>query len=141
LFQNTSTLSGYEFVIRYPLSLPVTIKLDEVDFKETLQFLNILERSKKVEVIGIVEAINNLEVIKVNEYQVYERQTIIIGVDDGNQSKLLVRFVKGKIALLDKIKVGQKVKIYADLIGGRNELDKQGYSLSLVGWDIKTLTI
>lgn len=43
LFQNTSTSSGYEFIIKYPFSLPVTIMLDESDFKYTLHFMDILK--------------------------------------------------------------------------------------------------
>ena len=43
LFQNTSKLSGYEFIIRYPFDLPLTIKVDELDFKNTIQFINIIQ--------------------------------------------------------------------------------------------------
>ncbi|WP_158635208.1 DUF3127 domain-containing protein [Formosa maritima] len=139
LFQNNSTISGFKLEIGYPLSLPVKVKLDESEFHYTLKFLELLERSSKIEIIGVIETINILEVIKLNQYQVYNRQSIVVYVDDFNQSKLLVRFLKGKIGLLDKLKVGQKVKVYADLTGGRNETDKQGYSLSLAGWDIKIL--
>jgi hypothetical protein len=44
LFQNTSTVSGYEFIIRYPFSLPVSIKFNESDFHYTLQFLSLLKK-------------------------------------------------------------------------------------------------
>lgn len=43
LFQNTSKFSGYEFIIRYPFDLPVTIKVDELDFKNTIQFISIIQ--------------------------------------------------------------------------------------------------
>ncbi|MEZ4801131.1 MAG: hypothetical protein R2797_00045 [Gelidibacter sp.] len=43
LFQNNSSPSGYEFRIRYPFSLPVTINLDEKDFQYTLQFMDIIK--------------------------------------------------------------------------------------------------
>ena len=48
LFENTRTVSGYRFDILYPFSLPLKIRLDELEFKYTLQFLKILERSKKM---------------------------------------------------------------------------------------------
>ncbi len=44
LFQNTSTLSGYEFIIRYPFSLPVEIKVDASDFQNTMEFIKILKQ-------------------------------------------------------------------------------------------------
>lgn len=43
LFQNNTVLTGYEFVIRYPFSLPVAIKLDESDFQHTLELISILK--------------------------------------------------------------------------------------------------
>ncbi|KIX20731.1 hypothetical protein SY27_12645 [Flavobacterium sp. 316] len=43
MFQNTSIASGYEFVIRYPFSLPVTIKFNESDFCHTIQLINLLK--------------------------------------------------------------------------------------------------
>jgi hypothetical protein len=46
LFQNTSKESGYEFIIRYPFSLPVSIKLNESDFCYTLQLLSLLKTNK-----------------------------------------------------------------------------------------------
>ncbi|WP_282148626.1 hypothetical protein [Algibacter lectus] len=44
LFQNIFTVSGYEFLIREPLCIPVTIKLDELDFKHSVHFFNILNQ-------------------------------------------------------------------------------------------------
>lgn len=46
LFQNTATASGYEFVIRYPFSLPVSIKFNESDFLYTLQLLSLLKNKQ-----------------------------------------------------------------------------------------------
>lgn len=46
MFQNTSTASGYEFVIRYPFSLPVSIKFNELDFHYTLQLLSLLKNKQ-----------------------------------------------------------------------------------------------
>ncbi len=148
LFQNTTKLSGYEFVIRYPFSLPVSIKLDETDFKETLHFLKILEMSEKVQAIGTISLINDLEVFekkitKTDEGESYRRaftrRNIIISTDDGYGSELLIKFMDEKTHLLKNLKVGQRVKIYADLTGGKNEADKLGYSLSLLGWNIEIL--
>ncbi|WP_159022266.1 DUF3127 domain-containing protein [Formosa sp. L2A11] len=135
LFQDTSTPCGFNFEVGFPLS----VKFKKSEFQYTLKFLEIIEMSSKVEIIGVVEIINVLEFIKLNEHHVYNRKTIVVYVDDFNDSKLLVRFVKGKIGLLDNVKVGQKIKVYADLTGGENEFDKLGYSLSLLGWKIEIL--
>lgn len=43
LFQNTSTSSGYEFIIRYPFGMPVTIEVNEIDFQNTIEFLRIIK--------------------------------------------------------------------------------------------------
>ena len=148
LFQNNSTISGYEFVIRYPLSLPVTIKLDEVDFKETLQFLDILERSRKVQYIGIINKINDLEVFEkkvtiTDEWErhrrAFTRRSMIITEDDTYGSELNVRFMDERTQLIEGLKVGQVVKLYADLTEKKNESDILSYPLSLLGWDIEII--
>ncbi len=148
LFQNTAKLSGYEFVIRYPFSLPVSIKLDETDFKETLHFLEILEMSEKIQVIGTICLINDLEVFekkitKTDEGESYRRaftrRNLIIYTDDAYGSELLIKFMDEKTHLLKNLKIGQSVKVYVDLTGGKNESDKLGYSLSLLGWNIEIL--
>ena len=43
LFQNTSTFSGYEFIIRYPFDLPVKLEVNTSDFQNTIQFIEILK--------------------------------------------------------------------------------------------------
>lgn len=43
LFQNTSTFSGYEFIIRYPFDLPVKLEVNASDFQNTIQFIEILK--------------------------------------------------------------------------------------------------
>ena len=146
LFQNTSTFSGYEFVIRYPLSLPVTIKLDEAEFKYTLKFLEILERSSKTQFIGVINIINDLEVFekkvtKTDEGGIYRRaftrRSMIITVDDIYGSELHVRFMDERTQLIENLKAGQEVKLYADITGKENESDRSRYPLSLLGWDIE----
>ncbi len=148
LFQNTTKLSGYDFVIRYPLSLPLSIKLDRTDFKYTLQFLEILERSNKVQIIGTVNIIYDLEVfekkitktIEGESYsRAFTRRNIIISTDDGYGSELLIKFMDDRTHHLKSLKKGQKIKVYADLTGGKNESEILGYSLSLLGWDIEIL--
>ncbi|WP_298767339.1 DUF3127 domain-containing protein [uncultured Polaribacter sp.] len=139
LFQDNSLISNYNLTLLYPLSLPLKVKLDELDFYNVLKFLEILEKSNKIEINGAIEDINDLEVVKLNKYQTYSRQTVVVSNDDMHQSKLLIRFLKGKTDLLSNLKVGQKVKVYADLLGGKDESNKQGYSLSLLGWSIEEL--
>ncbi|MCH3883498.1 DUF3127 domain-containing protein [Tenacibaculum aquimarinum] len=139
LFQDNSTISNYNLTILYPLSLPVKVKLDELDFYHVLRFLEILEKSNKIQINGAIEIINELEDVKLNKHQIYRRQTLIVSVKDIHQSKLPIRFLKGKTELLTNLKVGQKVKVYADLLGGKDESNKQGYSLSLLGWSIEEL--
>lgn len=148
LFQNTTKLSGYDFVIRYPLSLPLSIKLDKTDFKYTLQFLEILERSKKIQIIGTISMINDLEIfekkiIKTDEGESYSRaftrRNIIISTNDAYGSELLIKFMDDRTHLLKNLKKGQRIKVYADLTGGKNESEKLGYSLSLLGWNIEIL--
>jgi|GEM_PF-6925840 len=148
LFQNTTKLSGYELVIRYPLSLPLSITLEEADFKYTLQLLKILERSSKVQIIGTVNKINDMEVFekKITKTangesyrRAFTRHNIIISTDDGYGNELLIKFMDDRTHLLNSLKKGHKIKVYADLTGGKNESEKLGYSLSLLGWDIEIL--
>jgi hypothetical protein len=140
LFQDNRTLSGYKLDVLYPLSLPLKISLDESEFKYTLKFLEILEMSSKIEVTGIIEIINDLEVIELNKYQIYNRQTIVVSLDDGHESEIIIKFLSDKTQLLDTLKVGQKVKVYAGLRGGQDGSNKLGYSLTLLGWSVKLLT-
>lgn len=148
LFQNTSALSGYEFVIRYPFSLPVTIKLDEVEFKYTLKFLEILERSSKSQFIGVINIINDLEVFekkvtKTDEggsyRRAFTRRSMIITVNDNYGSELHVKFMDDRTQLMENLKVGQEVKLYADITGEETKSDRLRYPLSLLGWDIEIL--
>lgn len=148
LFQNTSTLSGYELVIRYPFSLPVKIKLDEADFKETLQFLKLLERSEKTQFIGTINTINDLEffekkVTKTDKGESHRRtftkRSMTITLNNTEKNELLVNFIDKRIQQIENLKTGQKVKLYADLIDGKNELDKFKYPLNLLGWDIEVI--
>lgn len=147
MFQNTTTPSGYEFIIRYPFFLPVDIKLDESDFKHTLQFLEILERSNRLQFIGDISAINDLELFekkttKTNEgvsyRREYKRRIINITSNDVQGTELKVKFMDGKTALLEDLKVGQRVKLYADIIE-QNETENDGCIKNLLGWHITIL--
>lgn len=43
LFENTSRLSGFEFILRHPFMFPILIKFSEADFQYTLDFIDILK--------------------------------------------------------------------------------------------------
>jgi hypothetical protein len=136
LFSDNRTVTGFNLTILYPLSLPVKVKLDESEFQYTLKFLELLERLDKTEIIGVIEIINPIENIRLNEFQTYNKQTIVVSVNDTLNSELHIRFIQGKIQLLKHIKVGQKVKVYADLINSEVESNRQDY----LGWNIELIT-
>ena len=147
MFQNTTMPSGYEFIIRYPFFLPVNIKLDESDFKHTLQFLEILEMSRRLQFIGDISTINDLELFekkttKTNEgvsyRRAYKRQIITMISNDVQTTKLKVKFLDGKTVLLKDLKVGQRVKVYADIIE-QNEIENDKCIKNLLGWHIEIL--
>jgi hypothetical protein len=139
LFQNTSTLSGYGFELFEPYNLPFKITLDELEFEYTLQFLKILDSVNKVEIIGAINIINDIEVIKRSNLPNYNRQTIVVNIENGHGSELLIIFLHEKVQMLKNLKVGQKVKVYVELLGGKSESEKSGYSVFLKGWDLEVL--
>jgi RecG-like helicase len=132
-------LTGYELIILYPLSLPVKIKIDPLEFQYTLKFLEILDRSSKTQLIGKVKIIKELEVREVKNSRPYKRQSIVMSIDDGNLSELLITFIHDKVMLLNSLKVGMKIKVFTEIKGGENELEESGYSLILIGWDIELI--
>jgi hypothetical protein len=119
--------------------LPLKISLDESEFKYTLKFLEILEMFSKIGVTGIIEIINDLEVVELNKYQIYNRQTIVVSLDDGHESEIIIKFLSDKTQLLNTLKVGQKIKVFASLLGGKDGFNKVGYFLTLLGWRVKLL--
>jgi prolyl oligopeptidase PreP (S9A serine peptidase family) len=135
LFSDNATVTGFNLTILYPLSLPVKVKLDASEFQYTLKFLEILERSSKSELVGVIEIIKPIETVRLNEFQTYNKQTIIVLVND-TQNRLHIKFIKGKIEMLDKLKIGQKVKVYGDLIKREVKTDIQHY----LGWKIELIT-
>lgn len=147
LFSDNSELLGYNFNIEIK-SIGFKIKIE--DFHYSLRFLNVIEKFKKIVIIGVVSRINNLEDFKEIKTTVgdsvitrpaFKRQEIILSTNDEHLNEYLIRFVNGKTELLKNIDIGQTVKIYVDLRGGnlKNEDGTQGFQSSLLGWDISLL--
>jgi RecG-like helicase len=138
MFQNNTTLSGYRLKV-FSFSAPFDINLDELDFKYTLQFLKIIDKANTVEVIGTVRIINDIESVKRNGLPNYDKQIIIVYIDNGHGTELRIVFLHQKVQLLKNLKVGQEIKIYTELLGGKDESVNFGYSLQIRGWDLEIL--
>jgi len=150
LFADSRELSGYRSELIMPLGLNFSIKINSIDFQYTLRFLDIIERSKKIIIIGVVKHVEDIEVIGENATKrkeqlstspAYRRQAIVVLANNNQYNEYLIRFVHGKIGLLKGVTIGKKVKVYADLRGG--VLDKgndvKEYWNSLIGWGIEQL--
>jgi len=149
-FADSREVTGCNFELSLPLGLDFTMKVNPIDFESTLRFLDIIERSKKIVIIGKVEHVDNIEVIeekttKTKEFTstspVYKRQAIVVSTNNNQYNEYLIRFLHGKIGLLKGVTVGKKVKVYADLRGGvlDKENDVKEYWNSLIGWEIEQL--
>jgi len=149
-FADNRELSGYRSKVIMPSNLDFSIRINLIEFEYTLRFLDIVERSGKLVLTGIVKLVKEVEfleeiVTKTKECTstrpAYQRQHVVIATNDAHRNEHLIRFVHGKTELLKDITVGQKVKVYTDLRGG--ELEKESgvkeYWNSLIGWDIQIL--
>lgn len=150
LFADIRGVKGYNYELRLPLGLDFTMKVNPIDFQSTLRFLDIIERSKKVIIIGTVKYFESIEVIeekitKTKEYTstspTYKRQDIVVSANNSQNNEHLIRFLYGKIELLKDVYVGQMVKVYLELCGGvlENEKGTREYWNLLKGWDIEVL--
>lgn len=150
LFQDTRVLKNYKLDVKLPLRIDFEISLNELEFKNTLKFLDVIERSDMIEIVGVINRIDDLEVfeqreIKTKEFTLikpaYKRRKILIFTNDENLSNHLIPFVNGKVELLNDLVKGQKVKIFAGLRGhkvknGKGDLEHRSY---LLGWDIELI--
>ncbi len=150
LFADNRELIDYSFKIHLPTSLNLSVMVDANEYQYSLQFLNILERSKKIVISGVVKLITDLEVfeerrITEGDYTrirpAFKRQKIVISTNDEHLNEHLIRFVNGKTELLKDVSVGQKIKGFISLRGGEweNEHKELEYRHSLLGWDIEKL--
>lgn len=149
-FADNRELSGYRSRVIMPSNLDFSIKINLIDFQYTLRFLDIVERSGKLVLTGVVKLIKDVEfleeiVTKTKEFTsarpAYQRQHIVIATNDAHNNEYLIRFVYKKTELLKEVTVGQKVKVYTDLRGGELEKERgvKEYWNSLIGWDIQVL--
>ncbi|OBX24230.1 MULTISPECIES: DUF3127 domain-containing protein [Bizionia] len=123
------------------------LKLDEltlnpIDFKYTVEFLNIIENNKAVQFEGIIKCIDDLEVYeKTNTRRAYSRRTIVLSVDDFYCSEYQISFSNERVKHLDNLCLGQFVKVSARLTGGEFETNKgiKEYRHHLLGWSIEKL--
>ena len=148
LFADNRELIDYSFKIHLPTSLNLSVIVEANEFQYSLQFLNILERSKKILISGVVKLITDLEVFEERRITegnytrispAFKRQKIVISTNDEHLNEHLIRFVNGKTELLKEVKVGRKIKVYTSLRGGEweNEHKELEYKHSLLGWDIE----
>lgn len=148
LFGDTRELTDYSFKIHLPRALNLSVIVDSKGFQYTLQFLNILERSKKIIIKGVVKQIEALEIFEEREIRkgdytttraAYKTQKIIISTNDADHNEHLIRFINGKTELLKEVNVGQEIKVYATLRGveKENENKELEYRHRLLGWDIE----
>jgi hypothetical protein len=147
LFGDNRELIDYSFKIHFPLPLNLSVIVDGNEFQYSLQFLNILERSKKIIIIGVIILISDLEVIEESRIEVdyirirpaFKRQKIVVSTNDEHLNEHLIIFRNGKTELLKDVSIGQKIKVFASLRGGEweNENKELAYGHSLLGWDIE----
>jgi len=150
LFFDNRELTDYNFNIYLPISLKLSIVVDATEFQYSLQFLNILERSKKMIITGIVKLIDDIEIFEERRISnekftrvrpAFKRQKVVISTNDEHLNEHLIRFVNGKTELLKDVSLGQKIKVFTSLRGGEWE-DENGvkeYRNSLLGWDVEIL--
>ncbi len=150
LFQDTRALKNYKLDVILPLGIDFKISLNELAFKNILKFLDVIERSDMIEIIGVVSKLNPLEMFAervtiAGEFKTtrpsFKTQSIILSVDNEHLSEHLIKFVNGKIELLKGVSQGQRVKVLADLRGHKikNELGELEHQSYLLGWDIKLI--
>lgn len=134
LFMDNRELIGYRFSTEHPVSLNINPK----SFECTLKFIYIIERSKKVKIQGIVKEVFKLDNIPA-VYQEdgplkrpsYLKKNIVIESKDYNE--YFIKFIQGKVQLINDIKVEDEITVYAELRGGKFNSE---YQNQLFGWDI-----
>jgi hypothetical protein len=148
LFGDNRELIDYSFKIHFPLSLNLSLIVDGNEFQYSLQFLNILERSKKIIIIGVITLFSDLEVFEESRITegdyirirpAFKRQKIVVSTNDEHLNEHLIIFRNGKTELLKDVSIGQKIKVFASLRGGEweNENKELAHRNSLLGWDIE----
>ncbi|CAM4173362.1 DUF3127 domain-containing protein [Flavobacterium antarcticum] len=137
-FQDTRRISGYDFTVTFIFGPLKNVPLEISEWEYTAKFLDVIERSKKIQLTGIVQHINDVEVIQQNSTN-RRTQSIVIDPQDCNLSTFQISFYEDKVQLLDKIEVGQKVKVLVQLYGRKDKKNKSKHYHGLLGWDIENL--
>ena len=88
-----------------------------------------------MEVIGKVKVIGELETFASG----FTKKLLVVTTDEQYPQDIAIEFLKDKIDLLSKSKVGQDVKVSINL-GGREWINKEGvakYFNSITGWRVE----
>lgn len=150
LFADNREVTGYNLKLNLPIGLDFTMVVNPLDFHYSIKFLDIIDRSEKLEFVGIVKLIKPIDFFEkivtttkeiTSTRPAYQRQDIVIAVDDSHNSQHQIKFFNGKTSLLKNIYVGQKVKVHVELRGGVSEKSDgvKEYWTLLRGWDIEIL--
>lgn len=151
LFADNRTLTGYNFNLKLPTLDNCAVKLNPLDFKYSIEFNDILEKSKKVIIHGNIKHIDDIVSLEeettitpnlISKRPAYKKRTIVISdYNDKKSGEHLVRFVHDKVGLLKNTMVGQRVEVYAELKSRVQENEKgvKEQWETLIGWDIKQL--
>ena len=89
----------------------------------------------KGEVIGKVYFKSEVELIGANQMA---KQILVVETDAEYPQKLPIEFIKDKVELLNKLQIGQQVKVSVNIRGNEYQ-DRNGitrFGLSFQGWKI-----
>jgi len=90
-----------------------------------------------MELIGKAIVVSN--VIQVTDS--FKKRELVIKTDEQYPSEILIEFVQDKVDLLDKVSIGEDLKVHIN-ISGRSWANTQGetkYFNSIKGWRIEKL--
>jgi hypothetical protein len=88
-----------------------------------------------MEVLAAIKRIEGTKVVGGNGFEVRE---LVVTTEEQHSQTLSIQFTQGRVVLLDKFEVGQKVKIQINLKG--NEVTKDNKTIvynKIEGWKIE----